>query len=60
MRIHNTVIVLVTAVFALLLVSGTAMTEQYPQAARAQSVGFDALAHNLFDVNGAPAAGGRK
>ena len=59
MRIHNTVIVLVTAVFALLLVSGTALTEQYPQAARAQSVGFDALAHNLFDVDSTPAAGSK-
>lgn len=50
MRIHNTVVVIVGCVLALLLVSGTALTEQYPQAARAQSVGFDALAHDLFDV----------
>ncbi len=54
MRIHNTVVVVVAFVLALLLVSGTALTEHYPQAARAQSVGFDALAHDLFDVAVAP------
>ena len=60
MRIHNTVMVLVTVVIALLLVSGTALTEQYPQAARAQSVGFDALAHNLFDMDSTPSKAGQK
>lgn len=30
------------------MLAGTAYTDQFPQAARAESVGFDALAHQVF------------
>ncbi|MES2151863.1 MAG: hypothetical protein V4508_18945 [Pseudomonadota bacterium] len=49
MRYQNGFISIVTLVLALITVTGIAYTDQFPQAARAESVGFDALAHNLFD-----------
>ncbi|MCE3604245.1 hypothetical protein LXA47_11585 [Massilia sp. P8910] len=37
-----------TLAMAMLTLTGTALTDQFPQAASAESVGFDALAHDLF------------
>jgi hypothetical protein len=34
---------------AFILLTGTFLSEHYPQAAQAQSTGFDALAHSIFD-----------
>lgn len=31
------------------MLTGMAYSDRFPQAAQAESVGFDALAHNLFD-----------
>lgn len=50
MKIQHCVMTMVAMVLlAMLTISGTLLSEQYPQAAQAHSVGFDALAHSLFD-----------
>ena len=49
MRIQHALMTVVALALALLTVTGTFLTEHYPQAAEAHSVGFDALAHSLFD-----------
>ena len=49
MRLQKIVWIVVTMSMALLTVTGTALTDRFPQAAHAESVGFDALAHDLFD-----------
>jgi hypothetical protein len=48
MRIRDTFVAVVTLVLAVITVTGMAYTDQYPQAATAESVGFDALAHQVF------------
>lgn len=50
MRIRDTFVSIVTLVLALITVTGMAYTDQFPQAATAQSVGFDALAHQVFST----------
>jgi hypothetical protein len=50
MRIRDTFISVVTLVLAVITVTGMAYTEQFPQAATAESVGFDALAHQVFSA----------
>lgn len=49
MRYQNGVVMLVTLAFAALATLGTVYSEQFPHAASAESVGFDALAHDLLD-----------
>ena len=50
MKIQHCIITMIAAVLlAMLTITGTFLTENYPQAAEAHSVGFDALAHSLFD-----------
>jgi hypothetical protein len=49
MRYQNGIIGIVTLVLAAVTMLGTVYADQYPQASHAQSVGFDALAHDLFD-----------
>lgn len=46
---HCVMTVVAMALLTLATVTGTLLTEHYPQAAEAHSVGFDALAHSLFD-----------
>ena len=57
MKIQHGLITVAAVLMALLTVTGTFLTEHYPQAAEAHAVGFDALAHSLFD--GAHGKGGR-
>lgn len=50
MKVQHCVITIAAMVLlAMLTVTGNFLTEHYPQAAEAHSVGFDALAHSLFD-----------
>ncbi len=49
MRYQNVIVMLVTLAFAALATLGTIYSEQFPHAASAESVGFDALAHDLLD-----------
>jgi hypothetical protein len=48
MRYQNGIMAVVTLVLALITVTGIAYTDEFPQAARAEAIGFDALAHDLF------------
>lgn len=60
MRYQNGIMPLIALALAMLTVTGIAYTEQYPQAAHAESVGFDALAHDLFASDDAiPAEAGK-
>ena len=49
MRYQNGMIGIVGFVLAAVMAVSTAYSDQFPQAAQAQSVGFDALAHELLD-----------
>lgn len=49
MKMQCAVITLVAVLLAMLTITGTFLTEHFPQAAEAHAVGFDALAHSLFD-----------
>ena len=49
MRCEKGWLAVVTLVLALVTLTGSAYTDQFSQAAQAQSAGFDALAHDLFD-----------
>ncbi len=48
MRCHKTIMIVVTFSMALLMLTGTVYSDQFPQATTAESVGFDALAQQLF------------
>ena len=48
MRYQKAIMLVATLAMAMLTLTGTALTDQFPQAASAESVGFDALAHDLF------------
>ena len=49
MRYQNVIVVLVSLAFAAVATLGTVYSDQFPHAASAESVGFDALAHDLLD-----------
>ena len=49
MRYQNGFVAVVALVLSLITLTGMVYTDEFPQAAQAESVGFDALAHNLFD-----------
>ena len=49
MRYQNGIIGIVGFALAAVMAVSTAYSDQFPQAAQAQSVGFDALAHELLD-----------
>jgi hypothetical protein len=49
MRNKDAIFTAIALVLSLMTLTGMAYTEQFQQAARAESVGFDALAHGLFD-----------
>lgn len=49
MRFQTVIVIIVTLTMAAVTAVGTVYTDQFPQASQAQSVGFDALAHDLFD-----------
>jgi hypothetical protein len=48
MRYQNVIMSVVMALLASVTVTGMVYTERYGQAAHAEVVGFDALAHDLF------------
>ncbi len=48
MRYQNGIVGIVTVALAALTLVGSVYTEQFPQVSQAESVGFDALAHDLF------------
>lgn len=54
MRYQNGIIGVVMLTLAAITMVGSAYTEHFPQASHAESVGFDALAHDLFDGLVAP------
>jgi hypothetical protein len=60
MRCQNGLVALVALVLSLITLAGIAYTDQFPQAARAESAGFDALAHNLFGPVALAAAGSKQ
>ena len=49
MRYKDAIITAIALAASLTMLTGMAHTDQFQQAARAESVGFDALAHDLFD-----------
>jgi hypothetical protein len=49
MRFQTVIVIIVTLTMAAVTAVGSVYTDQFPQASQAQSVGFDALAHDLFD-----------
>ena len=49
MRYQNGIVGAVTLALAAVTMVGSVYTDQFPQATHAESVGFDALAHDLFD-----------
>ena len=49
MRYQNGIVGIVTLALAALTLVGSAYADQFPQVSQAHSVGFDALAHDLFD-----------
>lgn len=48
MRYQNGVVAVATVLLGALMLTGTLFTGHFPQATRAEAVGFDALAHDLF------------
>lgn len=48
MRYQNATVFIAALALAAMTLAGTVFTSEFPQAARAESAGFDALAHNLF------------
>jgi hypothetical protein len=49
MKYQNALVSAVMMVLGAITLTGMAYSDEYPQAAASESVGFDALAHNLFD-----------
>ena len=49
MRFKDAIISAIALVFSLTVLTGMAYSEQFQRAALAESAGFDALAHDLFD-----------
>ena len=49
MRYHNVIISLVGLALTAVVATSALYSDQFPQASRAESVGFDALAHGLLD-----------
>ena len=48
MRYQNGIVAVATVLLGVLMVTGTLFTGHFPQATRAEAIGFDALAHDLF------------
>lgn len=49
MRYQNGIIIVVSLAIAAVATLGSVYSQQYPQASHAESIGFDALAHELLD-----------
>lgn len=48
MRHQNGIVAVATVLLGALLLAGILFSGHFPQAARAEALGFDALAHDLF------------
>ena len=48
-RYQNSIVAIVRLVLAGVVATGALYSDQFPQASSAESVGFDALAHDLLD-----------
>lgn len=48
MRYQNGIVAVATVLLGALMLTGALFTGHFPQATRAEAVGFDALAHDLF------------
>lgn len=48
MRYQNGIVAIATVLLGVLMLTGTLFSGHFPQATRAEAVGFDALAHDLF------------
>ena len=48
MRYQNGIVGIVSLMLAAVVATGALYSDQFPQASSAESVGFDALAHDLF------------
>jgi hypothetical protein len=48
MRYQNSIVAVAAVLLGALMLTGTLFTGHFPQATRAEVVGFDALAHDLF------------
>lgn len=57
MRYQNGIVAVATVLLGALMLTGTLFTGHFPQATRAEAVGFDALAHDLFAAAPATAPG---
>lgn len=62
MRYQNALIGLASLVLAAAMATGAMFSDQFPQASTAESVGFDALAHDLLGdlIGDAPGQGQSK
>ena len=49
MRYQNGIVGIVSLMLAAVVATGALYSDQFPQASSAESVGFDALAHDLLD-----------
>ncbi len=62
MRYQNGIVGLVSLLLAAAVATGALFSDQFPQASTAESIGFDALAHELLGdlIGSAPAEGPSK
>ena len=51
MKYQNALVSIVMMALGAVTLTGMAYSDEFPQQAAAESAGFDALAHNLFDAN---------
>jgi hypothetical protein len=49
MRNKDAIMTVIALMLSLMTLTGMTYTDQFQQAARVESAGFDALAHDLFD-----------
>lgn len=60
MRYQNGIVAVATVLLGALMLTGTLFHGHFPQATRAEALGFDALAHDLFASAPAVAPGNKK
>lgn len=60
MRYQNGIVAVATVLLGALMLTGTLFTGHFPQATRAEALGFDALAHDLFAAAPASEQGNEK
>ena len=60
MRYQNGIVAVATVLLGALMLTATLFHGHFPQATRAEALGFDALAHDLFASAPASEAGSKK